>query len=115
MKRMADSVEGQVSLAMLDGLAMVLIETSRSSRCRHTMPEIGATVPLVTSDAGGAYLADIPATDRAALRARLSGNDPEVQEAAGSRLDKALRDYRHLGFACSLGEVHSRPSQHLCV
>jgi DNA-binding IclR family transcriptional regulator len=113
MKSLADEIEGQVSMGMASDCEMVFIETSRSPRHRHTLPEVGATTSVLVSAMGRAYLAALAPADRAAMLARLHAEDPELAEAFDAKVAQACKDLIQFGFTRSLGDV--RPELHACA
>lgn len=113
MKSLADAVGGQVSMGMASGCAMVFIESSRSEKHRHTLPEAGATIPMLASAMGRAYLVALSPTARDKLLGKLRASAPDEWGRYEAKVAQALRDYVHLGFTQSLGDV--RPEMHACA
>lgn len=113
MKRLADEIEGQVSMGMPSGAEMVFIETSRSLRHRHTLPEIGATTSIVMSAMGRAYLAALAPAQRNAALERLRAQEPALVEQFAPKITQACKDLLQLGFTRSFGDV--RPELHACA
>lgn len=114
MKQLADEIGGQVSMGLTYGTSMVFIETSRSPRHRHSLPELGATTPILSSAMGRAYLAALSPAHRAVQIQRLRLEDPVRWAAFHERaIQAAARDYVHLGFTRSLGDSHK--ALHACA
>ena len=113
MKALADAVKGQVSMGMRDGHSMVFIESARSPHHKLTLPEIGATLPLLASSMGRACLGAMAELDRARLLAEVRAADAEAWARHGAAAERALAAFPRLGFACSFGEV--RPEMYACA
>lgn len=113
MKGLADDVGGQVSMGMAADSDMVFLETSRSARHRYTLPEVGATTPILVSSMGRAYLAALSPTQRRAVLERLRAEQPELAEAFDAKVRQACQDYIRSGFTRSFGDV--RPEIHACA
>ena len=113
MKELADAIEGQVSMGMAGGNAMVYIESSRSALHRHTLPEVGATISILASAMGRAYLVALPMERREALLQRLRVEEPSDWQAHGEKVAQAMQDHLHFGFTRSTGDI--RPELHACA
>jgi DNA-binding IclR family transcriptional regulator len=113
MKGLADEIEGQVSMGMAADCEMVFIESSRSQRHRHTLPEIGATTSMLASAMGRAYLAALAAAERTAVIARLRSRDPAHAKCFEPKVEQARQDLLRFGFTRSFGDV--RPELHACA
>ncbi|WP_227459516.1 IclR family transcriptional regulator [Cupriavidus pauculus] len=104
MKALADRVGGSVSLGLRDRLRMVYVETSRGHDAIAFRPDIGASLPMLPSAMGRAWLAQAPADVRAAvvdaLREANSGDWQRHAEAIAS----AVHDLAALGFTRSAGD-----------
>jgi DNA-binding IclR family transcriptional regulator len=98
---------------MASGSAMVYIETSRSARHRHTLPEVGATISMLASAMGRAYLVALPKEAREMLLRRLREEEPFDWQAHGKKVAQAMQDHLHLGFTQSMGDI--RPELHACA
>jgi len=113
MKGLADEIEGQVSMGMAGDCEMVFIESSRSPRHRHTLPEVGATTSMLVSAMGRAYLAALSPDGRAAVMAQLKAKQPALFDEFADKVNRALQDLLQLGFTRSYGDV--RPELHACA
>ncbi|MGE4240180.1 IclR family transcriptional regulator [Ramlibacter sp.] len=108
MKALADQVQGQVSIGMAaGGNAMVFVESARSARHDFTLPEVGATIPMLGSAMGRAYIVAHASIAQQALVRRLRQEDPLDWAAHGAKLAQAREDYVRLGFTRSMGDVRS--------
>lgn len=113
MKGLADEIEGQVSMGMAGDCEMVFIESSRSLRHRHTLPEVGATTSMLASAMGRAYLAALAPQARAAVLAQLQAKEPVLFGEFADKVAQASQDLLRLGFTRSFGDV--RPELHACA
>jgi DNA-binding IclR family transcriptional regulator len=113
MKGLADEIEGQVSMGMAGDGEMVFIESSRSPRHRHTLPEVGATTSMLASAMGRACLAALAPDAREAVLAQLQAKEPVLFDEFADKVAQASRDLLRLGFTRSFGDV--RPELHACA
>ncbi|CAB3651860.1 IclR family transcriptional regulator [Achromobacter denitrificans] len=98
MKQLADHARGAVSLVVRDRLQMVYVETARSNEALQTRPDIGASLPLLSSAAGKAWLARAPDEERAAVLNQLRIADAAHYEAHFPTLAGARRDLERKGY-----------------
>lgn len=98
MKQLADHARGAVSLVVRDRLQMVYVETARSNEALQTRPDIGASLPLLSSAAGKAWLARAPDEERAAVLNQLRIADAAHYEAHFPALAAARRDLERKGY-----------------
>ncbi|SSW64595.1 IclR family transcriptional regulator [Achromobacter agilis] len=98
MKQLADHARGAVSLVVRDRLQMVYVETARSNEALQTRPDIGASLPLLSSAAGKAWLARASDEERAAVLNQLRVADPAHYEAHFPTLAAARRDLERKGY-----------------
>lgn len=98
MKQLADHARGAVSLVVRDRLQMVYVETARSNETLQTRPDIGASLPLLSSAAGKAWLARASDEERAAVLNQLRIADPAHYEAHFPMLAAARRDLERKGY-----------------
>jgi len=98
MKQLADHARGAVSLVVRDRLQMVYVETARSNEALQTRPDIGASLPLLSSAAGKAWLARVPDEERAVVLNQLRVADPRHYEAHFPSLAAARRDLERKGY-----------------
>lgn len=95
MKQLADAVGGAVSLGLRDRDRLVLVETSRGSHALASRPDLGATLPMLRTAMGRAWLA-------AAWPPDASG-PPGWREAAA----QGRAELRRHGFCTSRGELRA--------
>jgi DNA-binding IclR family transcriptional regulator len=113
MKELADAINGHVSMGMASGCAMVYIESSRSPRHRHTLPEAGSTISMLATSMGRAYLTALSPPAREALLAKLCDEQPADWQAHNKKVAQAVQDILKLGFTRSMGDA--RPEIHACA
>lgn len=110
MQEFAQDVRGTVSIGVLDGTAMVYVETARSGDVGPHTPDIGMPIPVVPTAMGRAAAAILPAADGAALDARLQAEDAELWSALGALYRRGLAQCADQGFCICVGEY--MPSIH---
>lgn len=104
MKALADRVGGSVSLGLRDRLRMVYVETSRGHDAIAFRPDIGASLPMLSSAMGRAWLAQAPADVRAAVVDALRETDPDDWQRHAEAIASAVHDLAALGFTRSAGD-----------
>jgi len=104
MKALADRMGGSVSLGLRDRLRMVYVETSRGHDAIAFRPDIGASLPMLASAIGRAWLAQAPANLRAAVLAGLRETEPDEWQRHADAIPAAIKDLTTLGFARSAGD-----------
>jgi len=108
MKALADRMHGSVSLGLRDRLRMVYVETSRGHDAIAFRPDIGASLPMLASAMGRAWLAQAPADQRAAVLAALREAEPDDwarhADSDADAVAAAIDDLATLGFTRSAGD-----------
>lgn len=99
MQRLADHARGAVSLAMRDGLNMVLVECCVDANAFSGRPEVGTIRPLPLTAFGRAYFAGADEEERSEIL-RLIADDPrydltELRPALLAEVDR----YQRLGYS----------------
>jgi DNA-binding IclR family transcriptional regulator len=107
MQEFAHSVRGTVSIGLLDGTAMVYVETARSGDVGPHTPDIGMPIPVVPTAMGRAASAILPLADGAALDARLQAEDAGRWSDLGGLYRKGLAQCAEQGFCICVGEYMS--------
>lgn len=105
MKELADATRGSVSLGMRDRTQMVYVETSRRHESLAFRPDTGATLPVLASAMGRAWLGRATATQRNAVLELVRARDPVQWQTSHASLEAALRAFAKRGFAISEGEI----------
>jgi len=104
MQSLAMQVNGAVSLVIRDGLDMVYVETARANERMQTHPDIGATLPMLSSAAGKAWLCKAPMAERQAVLNQLRLAQPEAYARHAPRLDETIRQYEQTGVCANDGQ-----------
>jgi DNA-binding IclR family transcriptional regulator len=104
MQEFAESVRGTVSIGLLDGTAMVYVETARSGDVGPHVPDIGLPIPVVATAMGRAAAALLPPADAARLEKRLKVDDPERWSKHRDNYRAGIRRCADQGFATCVGE-----------
>lgn len=107
MKALADDVGGSVSIGIRDRLAMVYIETSRGHDAIAFRPDIGASLPIVESAMGRAWLAQAGEAESAAVLEALRQLRPGRQAHDEQVAAQARADLAQKGYCISRGEWQS--------
>jgi DNA-binding IclR family transcriptional regulator len=106
MQALADRVDAAVSLGSRDGLSMLYVENCRGGGALTLSLDLGSTVPIATTAMGRAYLAALPAAERARLLdeiARQQG-DERRRQAILAGIEQAVEDVKTRGFTISAGD-----------
>ncbi|MGO4329843.1 IclR family transcriptional regulator [Cupriavidus sp. 2TAF22] len=107
MKALADRVGGSVSLGLRDRLEMVYVETSRGHEAIAFRPDIGATLPMLATAMGRAWLCRAPQDARESVLAALRETEPAQWREHGAALEEAAHDLATRGFCLARGEWQS--------
>lgn len=104
MQSLAERTDSVVALATRDRLAMLYLECCRSTSIVTLSLDVGSRLPLATSAIGRAYLAGLPAAERADLLERLGELDdakvPEMRRA----IEHAVEELETTGCVSSMGD-----------
>lgn len=104
MEKLAEDTNCTVAMGAPDRLDMTYVEVSQGRGPLIIRLDVGSRVPMAKTAMGRAYVAGLPAPRREALYRQLAeayGDEwPELEKA----LEKAVSDYRELGFCLSEGE-----------
>lgn len=104
MKALSDRIRGSVSLGLRDRLRMVYVETSRGHEAVAFRPDIGASLPMLASAMGRAWLAQAPAEVRATVLDALRDAEPDDWQRHADAIPAAIDDLATLGFTRSRGD-----------
>jgi DNA-binding IclR family transcriptional regulator len=110
MQEVAQGVRGTVSIGLLDGTAMVYVETARSGDVGPHTPDIGMPIPVVATAMGRAAAAILPAAEGALLDERLRSEDATLWSEFGDLYRRGLAQCADQGFSTCFGEY--MPSIH---
>lgn len=104
MKALADRMGGSVSLGLRDRLRMVYVETSRGHDAMAFRPDIGASLPMLASAMGRAWLAQASPDLRATLLDALRDAEPDDWQRHAEAVPAAIDDLARLGYTRSRGD-----------
>jgi DNA-binding IclR family transcriptional regulator len=104
MQELAQSVRGTVSIGLLDGTAMIYVETARSGDVGPHVPDIGMPIPVVSTAMGRAATAILPAAAAALLEQRIKADHAEAWSAGQDRYRDGIRQCADRGFCTCYGE-----------
>lgn len=104
MRELAESVRGTVSIGLLDGTALVYVETSRVVDVGPHMPDIGMSVPLIRATAGRALAAMLSSAERLALEAEIERQMPDAWAIYRDNYRSSLQECAQQGFCLSYGD-----------
>lgn len=104
MKRLADEAGGSVSLGIRDRINMVYVETSRGHDAIAFRPDIGASLPMLTTAMGRAWLAQAPASLRDEVTREIRRQFPQQWKQHAGAIEIACKDLAEKGFCTSLGD-----------
>lgn len=110
MQELAESVRGTVSIGLLDGTAMIYVETARSGNVGPHVPDIGLPIAVVSTAMGRAAASLLPAGEAALLEERLKADDAALWAAHRTRYRAGIRMSAERGFCTCPGEY--MPSIH---
>ncbi|HVL74963.1 MAG TPA: IclR family transcriptional regulator [Noviherbaspirillum sp.] len=104
MQQLADFAEGSVSLGMRDRLNVVYIETSRGHESIEFRPDIGASLPILASAMGRAWLAAAPPGQRDDVIEAFAQGNRSLRTRARKVIATAVADLETKGFCVSHGD-----------
>ncbi|MGF6903611.1 IclR family transcriptional regulator [Paraburkholderia sp. GAS348] len=104
MQSLAEEVGAMVALATRDRMAMLHLECCRDDSVVTLNMDVGARIPLGTTSMGRAYLAAIPAGERAELMERIRAFDEGSWPAVKQGVERALQEYADTGCCSSVDE-----------
>lgn len=104
MKALADHAHGSVSLGMRDRSSMVYIETCRGHEAIAFRPDIGGSLPLLTTAMGRAWLAGTNEQQRNLALKQIQSEDPGAWKQHGRTVQESLRNYAAVGACFSRGD-----------
>jgi DNA-binding IclR family transcriptional regulator len=104
MQGLAERTDAAVGLLGRDRLEMIYIENSRPHHAETLRLEVGAQIPMATTAAGRAYLAELGEKDRDYYLGRLQLRHGDKWPGIRQEIEVALCQYEALGFVASLGD-----------
>jgi len=104
MQTVADDFRSAVSLAIPDRLDMVIVKRAQSNSRLVVNLHVGSRLPIGASTTGWAYLAVIPAQQRAQLAHRLQAHYGRREwSAKWQKASAAIKNYHKTGYILSGG------------
>jgi len=104
MQELAASTGAQVALVTRDQLSVLYLETFRGQSLVTLNLSVGSRIPLAVTAGGRAYLAGLPAAERANLLERIRSLDEHAWLSLEPQIDAALKEYAETGCCSSLGD-----------
>lgn len=104
MRRLADEAGGSVSLGMRDRINMVYLETVRGHDGIAFRPDIGASLPIMQTAMGRAWLAQAAPAERDAILDDLRQRFPQQWERWIAAVLQACGDLAQKGYCLSRGD-----------
>lgn len=104
MQELADSVRGTVSIGLLDGSAMIYVESARSGHVGPHVPDIGLPIPVFSTAMGRAAAALLPIAEAVRLEERLRLDDAPSWPARRDGYRRGIRQCGERGFCTCPGE-----------
>lgn len=104
MRRLADEAGGSVSLGMRDRIHMVYLETIRGHDGIAFRPDIGASLPIMQTAMGRAWLAQAAPAERDAILDDLRLRFPQQSERWIVAVEQACGDLAQKGYCLSRGD-----------
>lgn len=98
LMQLAREINGAVSLVIRDGINMLYVESARANEGLQAHPDIGSTLPLLTTAAGRAWLCGASVRERQDVLNSLRVKAPELYESGIKSAQRALRDFERLGY-----------------
>jgi DNA-binding IclR family transcriptional regulator len=104
MQELAESVRGTVSIGLLDGTAMVYVETARSGNVGAHVPDIGMPIPVVLTAMGRASAALLPPAESELLEQLIKIDSAELWSTYRDKYRAGIRQCGERGFCTCHGE-----------
>jgi DNA-binding IclR family transcriptional regulator len=104
MQEVAESVRGTVSIGLLDGTAMIYVETARSGNVGPHFPDIGMPIPVVLTAMGRAASAILPPAESKLLEQRIKNDGADLWSAYADKYRAGIRQCAEWGFCTCYGE-----------
>lgn len=104
MQAFADATQTLVSLATRDRLAMIYLENCRSATNVTLRIPVGTQLPLATTSVGRAFLAGLPAGERAFLLEQLAAREGNGWRTLRPGIEREMTRFAEAGYCLSLGD-----------
>ncbi len=110
MMDVAREIRGAVSIAALDRLNLIYIETARSSDPHPLVPDVGNNAPLIQTAIGRALLAQLDESTRKQILELARVETPDLWKLFHTKTTQALQDCAQKGYCLSAGDFN--PNTH---
>jgi len=104
MQELAASLPGVVSVGVLDGTRLVYLESARTSEHGAHVPDIGSSLPLLSTAMGRALVSMLPDPQSKALQRRLEMAEPSEWDLLNAQFRAGIAVCTAQGFCTSPGE-----------
>lgn len=104
MQRLADEIKGAVSLGMLRGVDLVLVESCQNAQAITARPDVGAVRPVEATAMGYAVLARLSAAERVSLLTHVQAAGRYDWSLVEDRVAAEVERFRACGFCVSSGD-----------
>lgn len=104
MLRLAQEINGAVSLVIRDRCNMVYVETARANETLQAHPDIGAALPMMSTAAGKAWLCRASAEERTAVLNQIRVTQPEYYKGHEHSLAETYRQFERYGYCSNNGQ-----------
>lgn len=104
MQELASATGAQVALAVRDRLSILYLEICRGQSIVTLNLTIGSRIPLAVTAGGRAYLAGLPANERADLLEQIRNLDEIAWQKIAPGIDRAMKEYAETGCCSSMGD-----------
>lgn len=104
MQQLADGVDAMVALGSRDEFSMLYVAESHSRGPVALQLRAGSRISMVRSSMGRAYLAGLPAAERAPLLDALAEHTGERWPLYRDQIDAAIDEVAEHGFCCNFGD-----------
>jgi len=106
IRDVANRFEASISIAIRDGLNMVIVARAAAHTMLQLNFHIGSMLRIESSALGAAYICGLNSGERAAIYKELAESLPENWQSIKEHLDKCIQDYREHGYVLNLRQYH---------
>jgi DNA-binding IclR family transcriptional regulator len=103
MNELASHVHGTVGIGIRDRTEMVYMDAARSEEGDAPLIDIGASMPLIATAIGRAWLARADPTERATALNQIKVRYPKLYGEHAARLPRAMREFEQRGYCTNPG------------
>lgn len=106
MQSLASRFHGGVSFGTREDLNIVYLQRCQGTSIIFSSFRIGSRVAILLAASGWAYLAGLPANERAILLDEIKQSDPATFAKMHKKLEAAIAGYERVGYLTSIGMMH---------